>query len=67
MEEKEGCVTRCSFERAAEVEFRALNAAVREVQERLGRLESTLMRGAALLMANLAGMAATLAGQLLGK
>ncbi len=63
--ENENCGTRCAFERAAEVEFRSLAASVRELKDRMTRLEQTLGRGIALLVANLAGMTAMLAGQLL--
>ena len=51
-----GCGGRCAFERAAEVEFRALADSVREMKERLTRLESALARGTALLVANLAAV-----------
>ena len=34
-----GCGGRCAFERAAEVEFRAMADSVREMKERLTRLE----------------------------
>lgn len=60
------CTTQCAFERAAQVEFRSLAESVREVKERMTRLEAALGRGVALLLANLAGMAVMLAGQLLG-
>lgn len=64
--ENMGCNGQCAFERAAEVEFRSLAASVRELKERMTRLESALARGTMLLVANLAGMVATLVGQLLG-
>lgn len=60
------CTTQCAFERAAQVEFRRLAESVRELKERMTRLESALGRGVALLPANLTGMAVMLVGQLLG-
>ncbi len=62
---KEQCAGACAFERAAQVEFRNLSGAVSELKERMTRLEQTLARGVALLVANLAGMAIMLAGRLL--
>lgn len=56
----------CAFERVAEAEFRALAESIRDVKFRLSRLETALVRGAALLLANLVGMAASLAEKLLG-
>jgi hypothetical protein len=64
--DKKECSSRCAFERAAEVEFRALSESVRELKERMGRLEATLSRGTTILIANLAGMVITLARQLIG-
>lgn len=55
----------CAFEQVAEVEFRNLTTSVRELRERMGRLEQTLSRGIGLLVANLAGMVIMLAGRLL--
>lgn len=55
------CAERCSFERAAEVEFRGLAEDIHEIRDRVLRLEQTLARGVLLLLANLAGLAATLA------
>ena len=55
------CTERCSFERAAEVEFRGLSEDIREIRDRVLRLEQTLARGVLLLLANLAGLAVTLA------
>lgn len=65
--DKKTDAARCAFERAAEVEFRALSESVLELKSRMTRLEETLGRGIALLVANLAGMAVMLAGQLLGR
>jgi len=56
----------CAFEQVAEVEFRNLTASIREVKDRMSRLEQTLARGFGLLVANLAGMVIMLAGRLLG-
>jgi hypothetical protein len=55
------CDDRCSFERAAEVEFRGLAEDIHEIRDRVMRLEQTLARGVLLLLANLAGLAATMA------
>ncbi|MBW7864091.1 MAG: hypothetical protein GX580_05555 [Candidatus Hydrogenedens sp.] len=51
----------CAFEKAAHVEFRALTDDIREIKDRVSRLEESLSRGVALLLANLAGMVAVLA------
>ena len=42
--ENTGCSGQCAFERAAEVEFRALTESVRELKDRMTRLESALAR-----------------------
>jgi len=60
----EGC-EKCSFEKVAEVEFRGLCSDLQELKERVMRLEQTLARGVLLLVANLAGVAVTLARQLM--
>ncbi len=62
----EPCDRQCTFEQVAEVEFRSLGASVRELRERMTRLEQTLGKGIGLLVANLAGMVIMLAGRLLG-
>lgn len=64
--ENNGCDNHCAFEQVAEVEFKNLAESVREVKERMSRLEQTLARGFGLLVANLAGMVIMLAGRLLG-
>ncbi len=63
---KERCTHACGFERAAQVEFRNLSEAVSEMKTRMSRLEQTLGRGVALLLANLVGMVFMLAGRLVG-
>ncbi len=63
---KQRCTHTCAFEQAAQVEFRSLTTTVSELKERMTRLEQTLGRGIALLVANLAGMVIMLAGRLLG-
>jgi hypothetical protein len=63
---EEPCMQICAFEKAAAVEFRNLGESMREMKERIARLEQALGRGAALLLANLAGMVIMLAGRLIG-
>ncbi len=58
----EGCDA-CAFEKVAEVQFRNLGEDLRELKDRVGRLETTLARGVLLLVANLVGVIVTLAGQ----
>ena len=64
--ENTGCSGQCAFERAAEVEFRALTESVRELKDCMTGQAWALARGTALLVANLAGMVVTLVGQVLG-
>ena len=54
------CSEICLFEKAAQVEFRGLREDIREIRERLLRLEQTIGRGVLLLIANLAGLLAAL-------
>ncbi len=51
----------CAFERVYEVEMRGLHEDLRELKERVLGLETVLARGVLLLVANLAGVAVTLA------
>ena len=51
----------CPFEGVFRVELRSLHEDLKEVKERVGRLEQTLARGVLLLVANLAGIVVTLA------
>ncbi|HDP34133.1 MAG TPA: hypothetical protein ENN29_03370 [Candidatus Hydrogenedentes bacterium] len=60
------CGVKCAFEQVAQVEFRNLAGSVRELKERMTRLEQTLAKGIGLLVANLAGMVIMLMGRLLG-
>jgi len=55
----------CAFERAAQVEFRALSDGLREDARRVSRLETVLARGVMLLLANLGGIVAVLAQRFL--
>jgi hypothetical protein len=55
----------CRYEMAYSLQFQNLREDLRELKERVGRLESTLARGVMLLVANLVGVAITLAQQLL--
>lgn len=56
---------RCGLDRVHEVEMRGLREDLRELKERVSRLEATLARGVLLLVANLAGVVVTLARGLL--
>jgi len=51
----------CPIEKVHQVEYRALNESLREVKDRVSRLETTITRGFVLLVANLMGMVMTLA------
>ncbi len=57
---KSGCGDHCAFERVAEAEFRGLRGDIREIRDRMLRLEQALGRGVLLLVANLGGLAASL-------
>ena len=63
---KRHCPT-CEYEKLYTVQFNALAADLKELKERVRRLETTLARGVLLLVANLMGVALTLAEQLLRK
>ena len=51
----------CSRERVHEVEYRVLSESLKEVKDRVSRVETALGRGVLLLMANLVGMVISLA------
>ena len=51
----------CSRERVQEVEYRVLSESLKEVKDRVSRVEVALGRGVLLLMANLVGMVISLA------
>jgi len=53
------------YREVAEVQFRNLSAQITELKDRVQRLETTVARGVLLLVANLFGIAASLASQLL--
>ncbi|MBX7259068.1 MAG: hypothetical protein K1Y02_22085 [Candidatus Hydrogenedentes bacterium] len=55
----------CAFAQVYEVETRNLTEDVRELKDRVKSLETTLVRGIMLLVANLVGVVVTLAQQLL--
>ena len=55
----------CVFERVASVEIRHVREDLGEVRERVGKLETIIARGIALLLANLAGVGAMLVPALL--
>lgn len=59
------CGGRCPYELANGVQFRAVAEQMAELRARVGRLEVTLGRGVALLIANLVCVVATLAQQLM--
>ncbi|MCP4640207.1 MAG: hypothetical protein GY851_07235 [bacterium] len=62
---KEPCAP-CPYERAYDVQFQSLTGALEELKNRVRCLESTLARGVLLLVANLVGVAISLAQQLVG-
>ncbi len=55
----------CPYEKVYAVQFEGVREDLRELKARVGRLETTLARGVLLLMANLVGVAMTLAQQVL--
>jgi len=56
-----------AFERVAEVRFKGLRADLSELKERVSGLEEKLNRGVMLLVANLAGIAAMLLREVIGR
>ena len=52
------------YERACAVQFESFRDDLRELKERVRRLETTIERGMMLLVANLVGIVITLAQQL---
>ena len=63
--EKSGCA--CPFEPLYALQMENVREDLREVKERVTRLEGTLARGVLLLVANLIGVTITLAQQLLAQ
>ena len=63
--EKSGCA--CPFEPLYSLQMENVREDLREVKERVTRLEGTLARGVLLLVANLIGVTITLAQQLLAR
>lgn len=55
----------CRYEMLYSVQFENLRNDMTELKDRVGRLETTLARGVALLVANLVGVVMTLAQQIL--
>lgn len=55
----------CRYEAAYTVQFNSLKEDLRDLKERVNRLEGMLARGMLLLLANLAGALLTLARQLI--
>lgn len=51
----------CPQREVAEVEYRLLDGKLRDLKERVEKLETTMARGVLLLVANLAGVVMTLA------
>lgn len=51
----------CPDEKVHRVEYRMLSESLRELKERVTRVEATMTRGVMLLVANLAGVLVTLA------
>lgn len=56
---------RCGYRQAYEFQMNSLNEDLRELKQRVQRLETTLARGVMLLVANLAAVIMSLAQQLL--
>lgn len=59
--------TDCPQREVHEVEFRLLDGKLRDVKDRVEKLETAMTRGLMLLVANLAGIVIGLAQQVLGK
>lgn len=57
----------CPTRQVHEVEFRLLDGKLRDLKERVEKLESAMTRGLMLLIANLAGIVINLAQQALQK
>ena len=56
---------RCPMRQVHQVEYRVMSGQFEDIKERVGRLETQLGRGILLLVANLAGVATTLARALI--
>lgn len=57
----------CPQRKVNEVEFRLLDTKLRDLKERVEKLESAMSRGLMLLVANLVGIVVSLAQQLMQK
>ena len=57
----------CPQREVNEVEFRLLDTKLRDVKERVEKLETAMSRGLMLLVANLVGIVVGLAQQVMGK
>lgn len=55
----------CGYRRAYEIQMNGLNEDLRELKQRVGRLETTLARGVMLLVMNLVAVIVSLAQQLM--
>jgi hypothetical protein len=55
----------CGYRRAYEIQVNSLNEDLRELKQRVGRLETTLARGVMLLVMNLIAVIVSLAQQLM--
>jgi len=63
--DRTGC-NGCGYRQAHEFQMSSLNEDLRELKQRVQRLETTLARGVLLLVANLAAVCMSLAQQVLG-
>lgn len=61
----ESCGENCRYALANDARFEAIREDLRDLKARVARLETTLARGVLLLVANLAGVAMSLAQQIL--
>jgi hypothetical protein len=63
--DRTGC-NGCGYRQAYEFQMSSLNEDLRELKQRVQRLETTLARGVLLLVANLAAVCMSLVQQLMG-